>query len=189
MTEPRRQRLGPPAGSIDVTDRGECIEIIGCDGMLTAQQKEVIRQRCAWHEASHCAAALALGIPLISVTIDGGSYMHRAFYRAATAELGIETMCILCLAGPAGEDFYLGKFDDDAHDGDYQQAHEVLSRQYGPLEIGAALLRFRDAADKLVRSPFGRARIPVIADALLRHGSLTGEAIAALTTAPCQSSL
>jgi hypothetical protein len=40
------------------------------------------------------------------------------------------------------------------------QAHKVLARKYNVMEIGAALLRYRDAADKLVRSPFGRARIP-----------------------------
>ena len=39
------------------------------------------------------------------------------------------------------------------------------------------------AADKLVRTPWACARIPLIADALLRHGTLTGDEIGVMIAA------
>ena len=38
-------------------------------------------------------------------------------------------------------------------------------------------VRFRDAAQRLVRSAWARHRIRLLADALLRHGSLNAEPI------------
>jgi hypothetical protein len=48
------------------------------------------------------------------------------------------------------------------------------------LTIGAALSRYRDAADKLVRTPWAQERIPIIANALLQRSVLTGDDIAGL---------
>ena len=42
--------------------------LIGCDGMLMAQQKHLLRRRRAYHEGGHVAAALQFGIPIIIVT-------------------------------------------------------------------------------------------------------------------------
>jgi hypothetical protein len=38
-------------------------------------------------------------------------------------------------------------------------------------------VRYRDAAQLLIRSPWAQHRIRLLADALLRHGTLTGEQI------------
>jgi hypothetical protein len=46
-----------------------------------------------------------------------------------------------------------------------------------PLQAAADLVRFRDAAQRLVRSTWAQARIRLLADALLRCGTLSGEEI------------
>ena len=56
-------------------------------------------------------------------------------------------------------------------------ACEYLARQLNPLQIGGELVRYRDAAQRLVRSPWAPRRIRLLADALLRHGTLSGEQI------------
>ena len=60
-------------------------------------------------------------------------------------------------------------------------AHEYLARQLNPLQVGAELTRYRDAAQRLIRSPWAQQRIRLLADALLRHGTLTGEEIVGLS--------
>ena len=50
-------------------------------------------------------------------------------------------------------------------------ARHYLSPQFDPLWIGVALARHRDAADRLVRTPWVEGRVRVIAAALLRRGS------------------
>ena len=59
-------------------------------------------------------------------------------------------------------------------------AREYLARQYDALQIGFQLNRLRDAADRLVRTPWARGRLERIAAALLDRGMLTSEDIAAL---------
>ncbi len=49
-----------------------------------------------------------------------------------------------------------------------------------PLRAAAEFGRCREAAPRLVRSAWGRQRIFVVAEALLRHGRLSGEEIAGL---------
>jgi hypothetical protein len=53
-------------------------------------------------------------------------------------------------------------------------------RRYDALQIGFQLNRARASAEALVRTPFARHRIPLIAAALLRQGTLTGDEIGAL---------
>jgi hypothetical protein len=49
-------------------------------------------QECvATHEAGHCVAALAYGIPIVSVAIDNAPNMHRGAYKAAHA-CGLERL-------------------------------------------------------------------------------------------------
>ena len=59
----------------------------------------------------------------------------------------------------------------------------MLARKYDAMQIGVALARYRDAADKLIRTPWAQQRIRLIADALLRHGSLTGDEIGIMIAA------
>jgi hypothetical protein len=56
-------------------------------------------------------------------------------------------------------------------------AYEFLVRQLNPLQIGAEFSRYRDAAQRLIRSPWAQHRIAAIADALPRNGTLSGEEI------------
>jgi hypothetical protein len=57
-------------------------------------------------------------------------------------------------------------------------AREYLARCVAnPLQAAAELARYRDAAQRLVRSPWARHRIRLLADALLRQGTLSGEQI------------
>jgi hypothetical protein len=68
-----------------------------------------LRLRCATHEAGHATAALAFAIPIIRVTIaDDRPHLHRAHYRALDADLGLESIVTLCLAGPEAEREFCG---------------------------------------------------------------------------------
>ena len=86
-------------------------------------------------------------------------------------------MVTLCLAGPEAEREFCGPITENSDRVDYEMAHEYLARQLNPLQIEAELTRYRDAAQRLVRSPWARHRIRVLADALLRQGTLSGEQI------------
>jgi hypothetical protein len=71
----------------------------------------------------------------------------------------------------------LRPISDDSDRVDYQMAREYLARQFNPLQVGAELVRYRDAAQRLVRSPWAQHRIGVLADALLQRGSLSADQI------------
>jgi hypothetical protein len=91
----------------------------------------------------------------------------------------MEATAVLCLAGPASEKYFVGKFDDGGDEGDCVQAREVLARRYDAMQIGAALTRYRDATDSLVRTSWAK-RIETIAAALLARGSLSDAEIGGL---------
>jgi hypothetical protein len=134
----------------------------------------------AYHEADHCAAALAFGIPVVSVSIaDDNPHLLRGRYHAPH-DCGLECMVTLCLAGPASEELFCGRIEDGSDQSDVRMAREYLAHQFAPLQVGVQLSRYRDAAQRLVRSAWAQERICLIADRLLRFGSLTGEDVAAL---------
>jgi hypothetical protein len=138
------------------------------------------RERAAYHEAGHCAAAIAFGIPIIRVTIESKTpHLLRGHYRAQH-DAGLECMATLCLAGPAAEGYFCGSIEDGADRIDIDMARQHLARRFEPLRIAAEIARLRDAAERLVRTPWAQQRIEMIADALVRHGTLTGEEISAL---------
>jgi hypothetical protein len=56
-------------------------------------------------------------------------------------------------------------------------AREHIARSVNPLQVGVELARHRDAAARLVRSAWAQQRIRLLADALLRCGTLSGEEI------------
>ena len=58
-----------------------------------------------------------------------------------------------------------------------------LARYYGPLQVEAEIACFRDAADRLVSDPWAQDRIRLIAAALLRQGTLTGDEIGVMIAA------
>jgi hypothetical protein len=123
-------------------------------------------------------------VPIISCTIDPEHpHLLRDDYRAFDPAFWVEVMTVLCLSGPAAEEYFVGAFDDDADKGDIMQAREILARQYGPLQIGFALTRYKDAADRLVRTEWAQQRIPLIANALLQRGTLTADEIGVIISA------
>jgi hypothetical protein len=135
-----------------------------------------LQRRCATHESGHTVAALTFGIPIIRVTIENKPHLHRGRYRAPH-DYGLECMTVLCLAGPEAERELCGPITDGSDQTDYQMAYEYLSRQLNPLHAAAELVRYRDAAQRLVRSPWAHHRIHLLADALLQHGTLSSEEI------------
>jgi hypothetical protein len=138
------------------------------------------RERAAYHEAGHCAAAIAFGIPIIRVTIENKTpHLLRGHYRAQH-DAGLECMATLCLAGPAAEESFCGSIVDGGDQVDHQMARRHLARRYDQLQIGAEIARQRAAAQRLVQTAWAQQRIRIVAEALLQCGTLTGEAISAL---------
>lgn len=149
---------------------------------------ERLLERAAYHEAGHCAAALVYSVPILSVTITADRpHLLRGHYRAPLA-LGLEALGTLCLAGPAAETFYVGAISDGSDQVDIEMARQHLASRFDALKVEAELVRCRDAADRLVRDAWAQDRIRAIAAALLRHGTLDGQAIAALESDLCRQS-
>ena len=95
----------------------------------------------------------------------------------APRDLSLETITTLCLSGPAAEDLFCGPSNDGGAEIDFQMARQILARHFDPLRAAAELSRCRTAAERLVRSAWAQQRIRLLADALLRCGTLSGEEI------------
>jgi hypothetical protein len=54
-------------------------------------------------------------------------------------------------------------------------AYKHLQRQVGPLRLGLEFERLRDSARRLVASPWAQRSIPLLAEALQRRGTLSGD--------------
>ncbi len=131
-------------------------------------------ESAAWHEAGHCAAAIAYAIPIISVTIDDDvPHTHRGRYRPPH-DCGLECMVTLCLAGPAAEQYFCGPITDGGDQIDRAMARDYLAQRFDALQIGAEMAPLGDAAARLVRSAWGQQRVRQIAEALLDRGTLSG---------------
>jgi hypothetical protein len=138
-------------------------------------------ERISWHEAGHVVAAITFGIPVISVTINDARNPHllRGRYRPPH-DAGLEALCVLCLSGPESERAFCGDIEPGADRTDLDMARRYLGHRLGPLQLAAEIERHRASAERLVRTEWARRRITVIAEALLAHGTLSGEDIAAL---------
>ena len=62
-------------------------------------------------------------------------------YHAPDADLGLECIVTLCLAGPEAEKQFCGPISDDSDRIDYQMAENYLSRQFSPLQIASEFKR------------------------------------------------
>jgi hypothetical protein len=163
---------------LPIISNSEYIRNLPCPPASPQNKAMNLRERTAIHEAGHAAAAITFAIPIIRVTIaDGRPHLHRAHYRAPDADFGLECMVTLCLAGPEAEREFCGSISDDSDRADYEMARDYLARQLNPLQVGAELMRCRDAAQRLVRSPWAQHRIVAIADALLQRGTLSSDEI------------
>jgi hypothetical protein len=68
--------------------------------------------RCAIHESGDTIAAINFGIPIIRATIEAGDpHVHSGRYHVQDADLGLECMVTLCLAGPEAEREFCGAID------------------------------------------------------------------------------
>ncbi len=138
--------------------------------------KGELLRRCAYHEGSHATACLCLGIPIIRVCIDTARpHLHRADYHPPSG-IGLQAMCILALSGPIGEQYFCGAANDGSDQADVEMAKSFLARAgFDLLGVEAEIMRFRAAAERLVCTE--QRRIRLIADALLKRGSLTAQEI------------
>jgi hypothetical protein len=133
-----------------------------------------LRERRATHESGHAVGCLVLGLPIISVTIeDNGAYLHRGYYRQQRG-LATECLCIMSLAGAEAERLFFPDADDFGDAIDLKMIRGYLEPK-SELEFIAEIERLRAAAGRLVVSE--RAKIEVIAAALLKSGTLTGDQI------------
>jgi hypothetical protein len=135
-------------------------------------------RRAAVHEAGHVAAAVAFGIPIIAVTIaDDRPHLHRARYRPQCFSVGLRRLVTLCLSGAEAERYFCGPIPDGADTTDRRMAREYLSRRFATYEIETQIAHCQDTAARMARSPWGQWHITRIADALLQHGSLSGDEV------------
>jgi hypothetical protein len=137
-------------------------------------------ERIAVHEAGHVAAAVQLGVPVIRATIDRKQpHFLRGRYKQSR-DLAIEHLVTVCLAGPAAEEMFCGPITDDGDAVDLRMARSYLEPHYPEFTLGFQIDRLRGAAERLMHD--AKPKIRLIADALLKHGSLDADQIYALVT-------
>jgi hypothetical protein len=134
-------------------------------------------ERTAYHEVGHCLAALAYGIPIRTVTVEGQPYLERGEIPEG---LPLEALLTLICAGPECERLHVGAVDDGGDIFDIRAALRHLRRSLSPLEVLGAYSRARDSAGALVATPWARRTAPRLVRALVERGTLSGEDIAAL---------
>jgi hypothetical protein len=162
-----------------VTAQAAGIAFIGAE---TLRQQDPMRRR-AYHESGHAVAAITFAIPIISVSIDAAMpHLQRGRYRPPH-DAGLESLVVMCLCGPEAERMAFGAIEDGTDATDLAMARRYLAKRLEPVQLAAEMMRLRGSAERLVRTVWARARIEVIADALLARGTLTGEEICAVGTA------
>jgi stage V sporulation protein SpoVS len=140
-------------------------------------------ERVAFHEAGHAVACLCFGAPIIRVTINADPHCHRGRWHSES-DMALAHIAVVCLSGPASEITYVGPITDNSDDVDYAMARRYLAEDgVDPVMIGVEFERLRDAAHRLVRTDWAQQRIRLIADALLRHGTLTGDEVGVMIAA------
>ena len=137
------------------------------------------RRRWAFLEAGPAAAAVAWGIPVRSVTIEGPrpqTVVGTSFVTKDNTRL--ERLCAMALSGAAAEEFYCGscrgaRVDDEI-------AREYLAQAFEPSRVEAELASLRTWARWMVLTPWAQKRVRLVAVALRMHGTLDGAVITAL---------
>ncbi len=99
-----------------------------------------------------------------------------------------EACVVLCLSGPESELEFCGPTNDGGDRIDYSMARRYLAPSIdNPVASRGRTAPHRDAAQRWVRSPWGRQRITVVADALLLRGTLSSEQIYEVAAATAAS--
>jgi hypothetical protein len=136
---------------------------------------DALRQRICIHEAGHAAAALCFGLPILSVSVDPPRLLRQRLRPPEEAWLTV------CFSGGAAERLHIGGgFDECGEIEDYRMAHSFLCGRYPLVEIGLRIDTAMLAAERLIKTAWARARVPVIAQALNARGVLSGEDVYAL---------
>jgi hypothetical protein len=134
-----------------------------------------LRQRVCIHEAGHAAAALCFGLPILSVSVEPPRLLRARLRPPEDAWL------TTCFSGGAAERLHLGgQWNECGEVADYRMAHSFLSGRYPLVEIGVRIDNAMVAAEGLVKTPWARARVPVIARALDERSVLSGDDVYAL---------
>jgi hypothetical protein len=136
---------------------------------------DALRQRICIHEAGHAAAALCFGLPIKSVSVSPPRLLRKRLRPPAEAWLTV------CFSGGAAERLHVGGgFDQCGELEDYRMAHRFLCERYPLVEVGVRIESAMVAAEGLVKTPWARARVPVIARALDERSVLSGDDVYAL---------
>jgi hypothetical protein len=136
---------------------------------------DALRHRICIHEAGHVAAALCFALPILSVSVDPPRLLRQRCRPPA------EMWLCVCFAGGAAERLHIGGgFNERGEIEDYRMAHRFLCEYYPRIEVGLRIDTARVAAERLIKTAWARARVPVIAQALDARGTLSGEEVYSL---------
>jgi hypothetical protein len=136
-----------------------------------------LRLRRCYDQSGHCVAALALGLPIVRVTIKGDRPLmcRDERYQPDTPE-HTRNLALLSLAGPASEVRFCGRITDSGDAIDLANARAYLARwrlddEYDDLA---------EAARQFVRASAARRRIRLLARAFLTYGALSAQQVGEL---------
>jgi hypothetical protein len=152
------------------------------------------RDVAAVHEASHVAAAIALGIPIVRVSIDRNDPHRPGAIELELVELVVNKRrasrsCVLLLAGREGEKLY---FKEPLPEGsDYEDLKLVerilLEAGYARITLPSRIAHLRRRAYYLVREQEVRQNIELLRKYLLLNGKLSAQFIDTFRVGRAQS--
>jgi ATP-dependent Zn protease len=140
-------------------------------------------ERIAYHEAGHCVACSVYHMPVVAVHATPNSGRTAGRNPHLSRRDAVEALVVTSLAGAAAEDLFFGWSDVASDRDDRRMARRYLKSFYDVDEIRPQMNRMRDIAERLVTVE--RAKIEIVADALLRYGSLNGDEVSELIDHDC----
>jgi hypothetical protein len=143
----------------------------------------------AYHEAGHSVAAITLGRSVVRVSIERdeftlGRVEHRPRGRKLRPDVeadgrtrrAVNADIVVSWAGPLAEERFTGQFNEPGAQRDLDRSFDLaLNLTVGDMDEAAAYvewLRFRTI--RLMREPNFWPQVQAVADALVKHRSLSG---------------